>query len=434
MLACALGAVAIDAKAKRGGGKRPETSMAKPAAVVRKLKYWELGPPSLRPSCLNGTLPPPTEWTSAGDGLIHIAFFDTRPHPDTGAMVAAAKQIRLAGSSELPLRFHVLLKAQVEVPGMQRTALSFPPAASCLFSGFSRLAHGPGPAYLYKPLLHFLLPTVKRLILLDTDTIVLQPIGELWAHFGRFPSGAVLGVANEQTNMYQKASNWEQVSPRPHHHSTATSSTSPVHLHLLHLSLDVRHFHCRHLLRHLGRQEWRRAAAGSARDAHVGRLQPGACHNRLRHHRSLRRPRARPSTVSPNLRQVLDDYAAGTARKWIGYLGDQTFYTHLATPGGPLARLVYTLPCEWNRQISMQFGFRNSTIHTCPRKCALLHANYRPIKCVVGLMQRRPSCEVWRRFYMRSRPELSDCGSAMRPQWAEFQRGLRSFFSDCCVE
>ena len=74
-----------------------------------------------------------------------------------------------------------------------------------------RISHGPGPQYLYKPLLHFLLPTVKRLILLDTDTIVLQPIGELWAHFGRFPSGAVLGVANEQTNMYQRASGWTEV-------------------------------------------------------------------------------------------------------------------------------------------------------------------------------------------------------------------------------
>jgi len=107
---------------------------------------------------------------------MHIAFFDTRPRPDTGAMLAAAQQIRKAGGADA-LRFHVLLnpKLELEVPGMSRTPLRLPPAAQCLFSGLARLAHGPGPAYLYKPLLHWLLPSVRRLILLDTDTVTLIP-------------------------------------------------------------------------------------------------------------------------------------------------------------------------------------------------------------------------------------------------------------------
>jgi hypothetical protein len=39
---------------------------------------------------------------------------------------------------------------------------------------------------------------------------VLRPIAELWNLFRRF-GGAVLGVANEQTNMYQRASGWTEV-------------------------------------------------------------------------------------------------------------------------------------------------------------------------------------------------------------------------------
>ena len=168
------------------------------------------GPPPILPACLNGTLPPPTVGP-VEDGLIHVAFFDTRPHPDTGAMLDAARQIRKSGGAET-VRFHVLLHAAYTrvVPGMTRTALSLPPAAQCLLSGLQRLAHGPGPAYLYKPLLHFLLPTVRQLILLDTDTVMLQPIAELWRHFGHFGS-AVLGVANEQSNMYQRVSRGTEV-------------------------------------------------------------------------------------------------------------------------------------------------------------------------------------------------------------------------------
>ena len=59
------------------------------------------------------------------------------------------------------------------------------------------------------------------------------------------------------------------------------------------------------------------------------------------------RPRSSPATRP---RQVLEGYASGAEKRWIGYLGDQTLYTHLASRPGP-GGLVYTLPCEWNRQV-----------------------------------------------------------------------------------
>ena len=41
--------------------------------------------------------------------------------------------------------------------------------------------------------------------------------------------------------------------------------------------------------------------------------------------------------------------------RWIGFLGDQTLYTHLASSRSPRqGGLVYTLPCEWNRQVHVR--------------------------------------------------------------------------------
>ena len=104
----------------------------KPTRPTKQKKARYNGPPPIRPSCLNGTLPTPSVGL-ADDGLMHVAFFDTRPRPDTRAMLAAAQQIRKAGGAEA-LRFYVLLhpKLELQVPGMSRTPLSLPPAAQCL--------------------------------------------------------------------------------------------------------------------------------------------------------------------------------------------------------------------------------------------------------------------------------------------------------------
>ena len=135
-------------------------------------------------------------------------------------------------------------------------------------------------------------------------------------------------------------------------------------------------------------------------------------------------------------------------------------------------------------QISMQFGFRNRTIHACPRQCALLHANFRPLKCaaacpalaaacclralaryppphthtptpthppplcspsrlrrcVVGVMQGNPSCTTWSAFWQRSAKQVKGilglkgprvCGATVK--WNEFQRAVKEYFADCCV-
>ena len=115
---------------------------------------------------------------------------------------------------------------------------------------------------------------------------------------------------------------------------------------------------------------------------------------------------------------------------------DQTLYTQIA--GGRWSELIYTLPCEWNRQISMQFGFGNRTIHACPRRCAILHANYKPLKCVAGMMQANPSCATWSSFWQRTSSQLRarqgpNCGGQMAQSWGRFTVAVKSYFSDCCI-
>ena len=209
------------------------------------------GPPPLRPSCLNHTegLTSAPDYTPAWDSKIHVAFYDTRRKPRIYDMRMAA-----ALFNTTQVMFHVLLARppQQPVPGMRVTDISrLPPLAGCLHRNLKRLAHGPGPQYLMKPLLHWVLPReVKRVILLDTDVVVLHGIAPLWAlvrvrtalprpappappspcpaplsrdtrllsfhllssparlgrtaQFARFGGDAVLGVGNEQSNLYKK--------------------------------------------------------------------------------------------------------------------------------------------------------------------------------------------------------------------------------------
>ena len=64
-------------------------------------------------------------------------------------------------------------------------------------------ASGPGRAYLYKNLLHLLLPPwVGRVAFLDHDLFFVRPLSELWAHFGRFGPRQAIGLSLEQNPLY----------------------------------------------------------------------------------------------------------------------------------------------------------------------------------------------------------------------------------------
>ena len=218
--------------------------------------------------------------------VIDIAFYDTRDRPDTAAMSRSASSC--TNSTRATVRLHAIVGAgaslqqvQQKLPGFQVTLLKLPAQGKCLYSGFKRLSHGPGPQYLYKPLLHFVVPTyVQRLIVLDSDVVMIRDVRELYAQFDKFGS-AVLGISSEQSKIFK----------------------------------DI--------------------------DGKNGGVQ---LHDISRMRRSI------------EYNALLDEHASGRAGKRIGFLGDQTLYTYLA---GQRPDLFYKLPCEWNRQISMHFGFRD---------------------------------------------------------------------------
>ena len=140
----------------------------------------------------------------------------------------------------------------------------------------------------------------------------------------------------------------------------------------------------------------------------------------------------------------LDHVASGRAHLRIGYLGDQSLYTWMAAAWSPWRHLFHTLPCEWNRQLSMHFGFNNASVHSCPRRCALLHANWQPVKCIAPVMQMQPSCATWATFQAQlgaspaqasaaRRDPASLCALRLGPQGRAFRRGIQRFFADCCA-
>ncbi len=103
------------------------------------------------------------------------------------------------------------------------TTRGVPVAAAALYRQLSRTATGPGPIYLYKPLLHLVLPRwIVRLIVLDTDLFFFSDIAGLWAEFSAFGPRALLGLAAEQCPSYQEVEcrRFDNVKSVPRHLTT----------------------------------------------------------------------------------------------------------------------------------------------------------------------------------------------------------------------
>jgi len=152
--------------------------------------------------------------------------------------------------------------------------------------------------------------------------------------------------------------------------------------------------------------------------------------------------------ASDDYNAALDYFGRGKSAKRIGYLGDQTLYTHMEAMW---PALFYQLGCEWNRQLSPQFGYANATVHRCERQCAILHANAKQLKCVAATMQKHlASCKVWHGFinsltcglerpadatilldcpHYRSHDQGLFCGISPH----SFSSAMKMYFWDCCV-
>lgn len=58
-------------------------------------------------------------------------------------------------------------------------------------------ARGPGLIYMMKPFLPWMLPTVRRAIVLDHDLYFVEPPARLWSEFRRFDHSQMIGVARD---------------------------------------------------------------------------------------------------------------------------------------------------------------------------------------------------------------------------------------------
>ena len=58
-------------------------------------------------------------------------------------------------------------------------------------------AVGPGRIYMMKPFLPWLLPTVKRAVVVDHDLYFVEPPARLWSEFRRFDHSQMIGVARD---------------------------------------------------------------------------------------------------------------------------------------------------------------------------------------------------------------------------------------------
>lgn len=295
--------------------------------------------------CFNASPPSPLPLPLA-DNAIDVALLDSRARPNINSMLRIGA---LLNASTATVRFHAILAAsdlQHRLPGFLVHPLRLSPEAQCLHAGLSKRAGGNGPSFLLKPLLPWILPTsLRRIILLDSDVVPLRDIRHLHAEFSRF-CGRLIGLVREQSLLYQRAL----------HLSRAYNGGVQL------LDLDAM-------------RRSRLYAHGLERAAHA------------------------------------EDTSHRQGWQKAGFLGDQTLYSFLAadTPG----KIVHDLPCEWNRQLGSdfsqsnrhadtpdltlspdapRFGFTNGHVHSCPRRCGLLHANYPSLKCIARWMHANPSC------------------------------------------
>ena len=268
-------------------------------------------------------------------------------------------------ASSLPVQIHVVTDVPF-VPGdypiSYRTHLleesKLPEAALRMHRKFAKVTHGPGNIYMWKPLLHLLpsLSLVERAIVLDLDVFIPrgQDLAALYREFDAFPSSAVIGVAKEQQPTYDD---------------------NP----------------------HIARGEGRN---GGVQLLHLGRMRVAQSGSSTA---AILAPPAAATYAS-----ALEECSSGACGD-IGYLGDQTFYSALATRH---PSLLHTLPCGWNRQLSFQFQLssrdwyarhggerRFNETHACHDPCRLVHANQPRFKLAVqrlhalGNATRRASCD-----------------------------------------
>ena len=222
------------------------------------------------------------------------------------------------------------------------TIADIPASVKALFKRLSSTATGPGPIYLYKPLLHLVLPSwLSHVIVLDTDLFLFSDISGLWAEFARFKKNELLGVAAEQCPSYQEV----------------------------------------------------RALGGIGLNGGVQLLAL----------RRMRQSRSYAKLIEDYASRGFGGHPMKPGG--IGWLGDQTLYSWMSVNGTGGREVFHLIPCGWNRQIGTHMAgwphfWRD---HTCITPCHLLHGNYVGHKKFMEALKADPSGRQCKAIVQRQR-------------------------------
>ena len=129
---------------------------------------------------------------------------------------------------------------------------------------------------------------------------------------------------------------------------------------------------------------------------------------------------------------TLDSIASGREGVTIPLYGDQALFSLL---NGKFPEHVHTLGCEWNRQVmGLRVLGHNSSIQSCPRQCAVLHANSKPVKCMTGLGGANHSCAAWRAALERLAQPGCPSSYIAGARRHSLRTAALEHISDCCEE
>ena len=307
---------------------------------------------------------------SALPRMVDVCFLALGPSTQIDYSTSIIRNIEAQSARRGSVRYHLLvdrspshLRAQMHLREAWRgvpkrrvfmhTVADISADAKALYRALSRTATGPGPIYLYKPLLHLVLPTwLSHVIVLDTDLFLFSDIAGLWEEFAHFEPTQLLGLAAEQCPSYQEV----------------------------------------------------RALGGMGLNGGVQLLALSR----------MRTSRAYAKLISAyTVKPMRHPMKPGG----IGWLGDQTLYSWMSVNGTGARDLFHLIPCGWNRQIGTHMaGWPHFwERHRCATPCHLLHGNYVGHKKLMESLKADPtgqSCVATVRRYRQTerafRPGTAD--------------------------
>ena len=165
---------------------------------------------------------PVTSVTDSASDSVDVCFIAVKQRWQADAAAPVIRNLEATSRRPVSTRYHIVvderrapLRARMKAHANWRgvpvartwlhSTLRIAAEARSLYTRLIRTATGPGPLYLWKPLLHLVLPSwLGRVVVLDFDLFFFSDVGRLWRQFDAFPSRALIGLAEEQCPSYQE--------------------------------------------------------------------------------------------------------------------------------------------------------------------------------------------------------------------------------------